>query len=266
MFGVLSRDALFAEMSKLKRTEDGQIAIECHQGCARTERVTAAEGGALLVVHMANAAEQGRAADGGPDLWVSGASQWGRWAKSLVERAPPVFDHCDAVVSPTAERAALEAYGRALPHVVDHPAAAAAEVLAAAARLPWVAEPVLLAGYCALRCGQWVDAFQYAERARTLLAQWGTAWDKRLTYEQWTATAVAIADRAHAAFADPAQAQASVNGPPASLIGARRSWRSTRRVPSFRGMQSMLTRQHSRASAHSFAYRRRRRDPEQLPS
>ena len=208
LFCILRRDAFFARVARRRRADD-TITVECHQG-PNTVRLAAVDIGALLVIHMANSAEQSRAADGSPAVWVSAASRWARWAKPLIQHVPPVFDDCATAVELASERAALEAYGRAFPHVVNNGTAAAAELLTAAERLPCVAEPLVLLGYGALQRFQWNDAFQYASRALRLLAHWGTAWDKRLEYTRWSAAAVAIANRAEAAFADPARVQRMV--------------------------------------------------------
>ena len=211
LFCTVRRNSLFDALVKFGNADWNKLAVEEHAGSKRVE-LTRDQVGQLLVIHMANTAEQTHHADRSPGIWVSATSRWGAWAKPLCKRVPPVFDSCGACVAQSAEQEAVDAYASGLRRIANHRGAAAADFLAAAEHLPWVAEPLLLLGYCALRDFQWSDAFQYAHAGLRRLVEWGTPWDKRLAYNEWKIVATVIAERAETGFADPAQAERLTKG------------------------------------------------------
>jgi hypothetical protein len=105
--------------------------------------------------------------------------------------APPVFDAGRGALSPEDEAAASALYwqavNRGLP--LTTPAPTQAALRAAIAHNPWVGEPRLMLAQIALGLGDWAEAEREAAAGLTLLAQWGTPWDKRIAWSGWVSWA-----------------------------------------------------------------------------
>ena len=104
---------------------------------------------------------------------------------------PPVFDGGRGTLSADDEAAASALYwqavNRGLPLTTPEPTKAA--LREAIARNPWVGEPRLMLAQIALGQGDWETAGREAEAGLTLLAQWGTPWDKRIAWSGWVSWA-----------------------------------------------------------------------------
>src|SRR5581483_10525178 len=96
---------------------------------------------------------------------------------------PPVVNQL-AALSAAAESTAVRAYKAALSRP-DDPAFRASRLSLAAAACPVVAEPCVWLGHIARAGGDETAAKSWAEAARRRLEGFGTAWDKRLRFEQW---------------------------------------------------------------------------------
>ncbi|HEX6512477.1 MAG TPA: hypothetical protein VF157_09280 [Chloroflexota bacterium] len=138
----------------------------------------------LLLVQLANEAEQSQAKDGGPGSWVAQSVRLGKRLAELGAEVPPMFAMDVRVPVPGAERDAAHAYAMALDALED-PGSAAISLDSATRRCGWLAEPHVWRAYLAARAGDAQQASREAITARTLLQGWGTPWDKRLTYTQW---------------------------------------------------------------------------------
>jgi hypothetical protein len=147
--------------------------------------ITRREAGDLLVLHMANAAEQSCLSGGAPARWLVHVSELGRWAKSLADVVPPVFDGCTEIVSAESEDRLHEAYDDLLRSVAANRAGKMESLPAGVAGSAWVAEPLIWLGILSLAAGDTGKAAYLGARARLLLGAWGTPWDKRLTLEKW---------------------------------------------------------------------------------
>jgi aspartate beta-hydroxylase len=141
--------------------------------------------GDLLVLYMANAADQRCNADGAPSCWLAEVAEIARWAKAIAETVPPVFAGCTAGIFPEEEGRLLEGYAAALESVVADPRGALAILAGATHPASWVAEPLLWLGFLAIADGGARHAAEAGARAQALLDQWGTAWDKRLSVRHW---------------------------------------------------------------------------------
>ncbi len=151
----------------------------------------------LLVLEMANEAEQSGSATGGPAAWMALCAHLARLAGRLARRRPPVFDRCSSLLAPAAEARAIERF-RTLS--VDDPAANAEADLLEVCRLnPFAAEPKILFAERALARRRFAEADSYAAAGLELLVQWGTPWDKRYPWEVWIARAGRAIERARAA-------------------------------------------------------------------
>ncbi len=163
---------------------------------------------AIVIMHMANIAEQSRQPDGTP----------GRWLVRVRDLAAHVFD---------SETIMLPAF---VGHLLDLTAAAEADVRARylealgadgearstglallAAACPVLAEPCVALAETAAERGDADGARRWGEQARRRLLALGTAWDKRQSYEEWlvraerpagtiSAAATSARQRAHSRF------------------------------------------------------------------
>lgn len=120
-----------------------------------------------------------------PGLWMGLNAQLGlRAAACGVTPLPPVFARCTARIEHAAEREARDLYWQVIRD--DGPPARVEELLHRAIALnPFVAEPHVLLAQTYLTRQRWSDAEAAAATALGLLAQWTTAWDKRLAWEAW---------------------------------------------------------------------------------
>jgi hypothetical protein len=111
---------------------------------------------------------------------------------------PPIFDRCSKVIGVEAERRARDAYWRAVTELrgPESQAEAAAALAAAVADNPFAAEPHALLAQLHLQRGDAARARAEAERALRLLCDWGTCWDKRMTWQTWVAWVRALLHRA----------------------------------------------------------------------
>jgi aspartate beta-hydroxylase len=153
-------------------------------GAPRTS-ATRDELDALVLLHMANGAEQARADDGSPGAWLARVREL---AEALDGRAAvtlPPFVGRLARFTAEDESLARQAYVAALEDVDGAPEARWARLSLAATVCPVVPEPCIWQAYLA-HCREDVGmARSWARRGRQRLVELGTAWDKRLTFEQW---------------------------------------------------------------------------------
>ncbi len=145
---------------------------------------TRAELDGLVLLHMANLAEQSRAEDGSP----------GRWLVRLRELAELLIDS-EAVTLPlfVAELAAFSEADESLTGRAYRTGIARADDLEAkanrlgltAATCPVAPEPCIWLAYLSRFRGDLPAARSWARCADRRLLNLGTAWDKRLTFDEW---------------------------------------------------------------------------------
>jgi hypothetical protein len=188
LFGVIPRRLLFGQLEGYGQIPAEGLSLPCEvNGDEWTEQLDSDEVTSLLILHMANTAEQACQADGSPRLYLANLSHWGRLAGTVAAAVPPVFDSCRQTVSPEDESAALDAYDAGLAAMSCHHAVAVDQFTRAALKCPWVGEPAVWLAYLALQQGARAEAQSWIEKARTVCRQWGTAWDKRIGHEDWLA-------------------------------------------------------------------------------
>jgi aspartyl/asparaginyl beta-hydroxylase (cupin superfamily) len=161
------------------------------RGGGAEEPATRDELDALVLLHMANVADQAQARDGSPGRWLARVRDL---AERLLESpaglgsagdiAPPPFTARLAGFSEPEEAAARAAYVQALGAAGD---ARVSGLALAAALCPVVPEPCVWLAYLAHRRGDAVAAGAWTAGGHDRLELLGTAWDKRLTFEEWEA-------------------------------------------------------------------------------
>jgi hypothetical protein len=146
----------------------------------------------LVLLHMANLAEQARAEDGSPAPWLARLREWAELLIDSEAVALPAFVARLAGFSKDDEGLVRRAYrsGVRSAGAVER----RADRLALAASVcPVVGEPCVWQAYLAHRRGDADSARWWAGCAVERLHGLGTAWDKRLTFDQWRQVAVVVA-------------------------------------------------------------------------
>ncbi|KAL2629848.1 hypothetical protein R1flu_014534 [Riccia fluitans] len=103
--------------------------------------------------------------------------------------APPILDNCSVIVSAADQIEALELYWQAFPMNAEGKPKSA-EILKpllrkASQKCPFLAEPHLLLTQVLLGEGEYEEAEKEANEGLKLLLEWGTHWDKRMSWEGW---------------------------------------------------------------------------------
>ena len=148
----------------------------------------------LIVVHMANEAEQVCLADGKPGVWLARVSELGTQLHKATGLIPPVFDNCSITFASDDERQLSEAYNNAFDAVMIDLAAADAH-FARCSRIGPVGEPLILRAYLKTLAGETIEACELSREGKRVLDQWGTAWDKRLSCKEWKQLAQVVLDQ-----------------------------------------------------------------------
>ena len=187
LFSVLSRRDLLSQMECYDKlpTEDLCVQRQCVECGIQFEQVNPDEATSLLVLYLANTAEQACSEDGSPGLHLANLSLLGRLINRMSASVPPILDGCRQVVFPQDESAARDAYLAGLSAMSADRLRAVSHMTLAIQKCPWVAEPAVWLAYLDLQQGKQAEAQSRIEQGRKILCQWGTAWDKRLSYEQW---------------------------------------------------------------------------------
>ncbi|HEX8975673.1 MAG TPA: aspartyl/asparaginyl beta-hydroxylase domain-containing protein [Solirubrobacteraceae bacterium] len=147
---------------------------------------TRAELDALVLLHMANLAEQSRSADGSPGRWLVRLRELGEQLIDSEAVVLPLFLAGLAAFSEPDELLTLRAY-RAGVSGAEDPAAPTSGLALSAATCPVVAEPCLWLAHVSHQRGELAEARNWARLGRRRLLALGTAWDRRLSFEQWLA-------------------------------------------------------------------------------
>lgn len=146
---------------------------------------------ALVLLHMANLADQARSDDGSPGRWLA---RLGELAALLDDGSPltaPRIAVRLADLSAADELLAVQAYAEGVGRA-DDPVQRVSRFGLAATACPVIAEPCVWLGYLAGADGDDAVSRAWTAEARRRLTELGTAWDKRLSYEEWHALADAI--------------------------------------------------------------------------
>lgn len=192
LFGGLSREELFRAIAAAKPQDNPTLRLPDRRGGPELILGTR-DIGDLLVLYLANVADQACMRDGGPTYWLAAASELACLAASRSGAVPPVLDHCHATVSIAAEEAGLEAYDTALRIVARDRSGAIARLDEAARRLRWLGEPMILRGMLHSAAGDAAAARIAAGQGAKRMLIWGTPWDKRLSLSEWQHLARTVA-------------------------------------------------------------------------
>jgi len=141
-----------------------------------------------------------------PGLWMSYMSELGAIAKTFVSVSssespglnpsqddrrldlPPVFDNCTKLLLREDEAKARDLYWGVITGEIKENDELVIETLKRAVEHnPWAFEPYVVLSQKYLHLNDFDRALTMAGRALDLQQQWGTAWDKRLSFQAWVA-------------------------------------------------------------------------------
>jgi hypothetical protein len=185
LFCVTSRSDLWQQVQLNQTIGEHGLTVRRHSG-ESNEHLSCEEIRALLVLHMANTAEQACMPGGEPRPWLARASRMGSRVRKIGSPVPPVFSCCFKVLTDEDERTALTAYRNGVETSARSISDAARYFSIAEAACPYVAEPMIWKAYTCTVAGNTADALRHIARARRTLSEWGVPWDKRLSFEEWT--------------------------------------------------------------------------------
>mmetsp|Transcript_5010 Transcript_5010/g.8221 ORF Transcript_5010/g.8221 Transcript_5010/m.8221 type:complete len:414 (-) Transcript_5010:100-1341(-) len=134
-----------------------------------------------------------------PGLWMSYISELGAVAKTfvaatdesgdsdLVAGLPPVLDNCTKTLSRENEVKARDLYWSVMTGQVRESDEVIDTLKEAIKHNPWAFEPHVILAQKYLHRNDFVAGKEAAARGLELQLQWGTAWDKRLSFSAWVA-------------------------------------------------------------------------------
>jgi aspartate beta-hydroxylase len=172
-------------------------------GAGGGEAPTRDELDALVLLHMANLAEQARAADGSPGRWLVRLRDVAELLLDADTIVPPLFIAQLATSSEADESIARRTYLEALSEERDE--ARASGFSLAAAGCPVLPEPCVWLAYLSRSRADAGSSRSWSDHARKRLVALGTSWDKRLTFEQWLAVIDELERSADAAVTRPSE-------------------------------------------------------------
>jgi hypothetical protein len=136
-----------------------------------------------------------------PGLWMSYVSELAQLVRQLDDESsrgdrplPPVFDDCTRRLSLDDEIAARDLYWSVVQQT--NVESANATLLQAHARNPFAFEPLVMLAQISLHANQFDLAELYCQKALTLIRQWGTPYDKRISLAATTAWTRVLLERA----------------------------------------------------------------------
>jgi aspartyl/asparaginyl beta-hydroxylase/uncharacterized protein DUF6817 len=138
---------------------------------------------ALVLLHLANLAEQARAPDGSPGTWLVALRDLAEVVFDSGAVTLPLFVATLAGLAKADESACRGAYRDGLAEA--DPIVRTERLAIAAAACPVVGEPCVWLAYEARRRGELGAARQWSQAAERRLHGLGTSWDKRLRFDEW---------------------------------------------------------------------------------
>jgi hypothetical protein len=140
-----------------------------------------------------------------PGLWMSYLSDLAKvartfrddwWQEAGALPAPPVFSKGTQHLTVKKEVEARDLYWSVVSLQVQDPQQVADTLRACIGKNPFSFEPLVLLAQILLHQNDFDDALHIAGQAIELQQQWGTAWDKRLSFGAWHAWTLVLYQRA----------------------------------------------------------------------
>jgi aspartyl/asparaginyl beta-hydroxylase (cupin superfamily) len=189
LFSVTPRGPLLAGTHRWARGLPAGSTDRDHD--ASLDPPTREELDAVVLLHMANLAEQARSADGSPGRWLSALGELAELLDDAEELKPPLFMARLGTFSDADEALIRRVYREAVG-LGDDPERRASRFALAASACSVIAEPAVWLAYLSRLEGD-IDASRaWTAQARDRLLELGTPWDKRVSFEGWSAMIDAI--------------------------------------------------------------------------
>lgn len=173
---------------------------------------------ALVMLHMANLAEQAATSAGAPGRWLVKLHDYAELVMDSETITLPGFLAGLAGLSSEDEAELRRAYRAALL-LTDDLEARATRLAASASLCAVVPEPCVWLAHLAAQRGDEGAARTWVRLAGRRLDELGTVWDKRLSFEEWAKLIRALGDRPRAERANAAEA-ARAHADPRTLYEA----------------------------------------------
>ena len=208
LFCTLPRQGLFAALDRRAATPDRGAALELRSNAGNVnEKLNQEDIDCLLLIHMANEAEQAQASDGSPGIWLERLASMARHLSAAVS-PPPFIRSGRPRPSREEEQNARASYMSGLEALKAGDSSEAAQKLSLSSSLcPVWAEPTIWRAYLTMQEGDLGSSLELTSQARKQLSALGVAWDKRLTFTEWTWLACALerlaAEKPRRAFSAP---------------------------------------------------------------
>jgi aspartate beta-hydroxylase len=190
LFCTVPRFAFFEGfLNSSSSLADGLTIISQKDGESQDLELTSAEIYGLILVHMANEAEQSCLPGGLPGAWLSRINTWAEPLRSARVEFPEIFSCFPASFSFEDELRLRDAYLNGIEIAASDLATAMTHFSSCSDIFPWVGEPFVMRAYLAMIEGDTAQAQQHSQRAIEVFDSWGTPWDKRLSHNEWKQTA-----------------------------------------------------------------------------
>jgi aspartate beta-hydroxylase len=183
LFAVTPRGPLFAGTHSWLR-DIPHRAVDGAGNAAAESPASRDESDALIVLHMANLAEQAQARDGRPGVWLAKLRDLAEVVIASDAVTVPVFLAELAAFTATDEEHLRDLYRAGLAEDEDLEMRRNRLALAAAT-CPVVPEPCVWLAHLSRCRDDAPGATWWARSAQRRLLRLGTAWDKRLTFGEW---------------------------------------------------------------------------------
>ncbi len=214
LFSVTPRDPLFAGtlawLRDLPKRTVGEV------GAAADPPASRDECDALIVLHMGNLAEQAQARDGSPGIWLAKLRELAEVVIVSDAVTLPLFIAELAIFTAADEARTRELYRVGLAEG-DDSETRCNRLAVAAATCPVVAEPCVWLAHMSHCRRDAVGATWWARSAQRRLRKLGTAWDKRLTFGEWSE----LARRLERSYGEDVSSTDSMITDPRALFAAR---------------------------------------------
>jgi aspartate beta-hydroxylase len=197
LFCVVPRRHLFARVGASVQGRE-EISFPRAPDGTDLEPVTRQEVDELILLHMANLAEQAMEKDGSPGEWLARVAQLSLTLAGSELVLPAALRGQFWRFSSEDESLVRNGYRSGLLELDDPNADAEHRLAQLIVACPMLPEPYIWFAYISLRRQEWGASDWWASRARERLNALGTVWDKRLTFEQWLAVVELIEARSEA--------------------------------------------------------------------
>jgi hypothetical protein len=152
---------------------------------AKEQSISGEEAAQLLILHLANMAEQSSERRGRPGVWLHHFTLLAQNLHKSDQTPPPVFSNGTVVLSRRDEMQLRDSYSLALMSAASDPEDSWTCLNECIELCPYLAELLIWKSYVAKVRRDDENQVACARQALNLLNDWNTSWDKRLPFSVW---------------------------------------------------------------------------------